>query len=394
MLSQEVQEKLTERLVSRIEETNTYILEKIGNTIKEIGSLTPTQAQQLAQILKYGGTYYDIARQIAKVSGKNVQDIYKIFEEVAKKNKQFARQFYEFRNIPYIPYSQDIALQNQVKSIARITAETYLNISRTEGIGFLFRDLDGQMYFKDIQQAYSDIVDRAVLSIIQGKETYQSEMRRIIKDIGNSGVVLYESGRTRRLDSALRMNILDGMRQVSNQTAKIYAEQYGADGVEISVHTNPAPDHEDIQGRQFTSEQFDILENGGEAEDIKGNVYNGAEKRQISEYNCHHYIFPIVVGVSQPEYTDEQLEEIKKKNQEGFVYEGKHYTMYEGTQLQRKIETEIRRQKETNILAKASGDEELAMQARKKARLLRNKYNELCNVSGLKPKKGRMRVVS
>lgn len=247
MLSQEVEEKLANILVTRIEETNTYILKKIGEVIKQISTLTPSQAYQIAQIFKYGGTYNEIAKELARVSGKNVQDIYKIFEEVAKNNKQFAKQFYKYRGIDYIPYSKDIALQNQANSIARLTADTYLNIANTRGIGFLFRNKDGQMYFKDIQQAYYEIIDRGILAISQGKETFQTEMRRIIKDVGGNGVVIYESGRTRRLDSAVRMNLLDGIRQVSNETAQRFAEEYNADGIEISVHTNPAPDHSDVQ---------------------------------------------------------------------------------------------------------------------------------------------------
>ena len=240
MLSQEVEERLAEHLVNRIEEANSYILKKIGEAIKQISTLTPSQAYQISQILKFGGTYEEIAKELAKVSGKNVQDIYKIFEEVAKDNKEFAKQFYKYRNIDYIPYSKDIALQNQVNSIAKLTADTYLNIANTRGIGFLFEGLDGQLSFKNIQQAYYEIIDRGILSISQGKETFQTEMRRIMKQLGNNGVVLYESGRTRRLDSAVRMNILDGIRQVSNETAQRFAQEYNADGIEISVHSNPA----------------------------------------------------------------------------------------------------------------------------------------------------------
>lgn len=53
MLSQEVEERLAEHLVNRIEETNTYILQKIGEAIKKIGALSPSQAYKLQQILKY-----------------------------------------------------------------------------------------------------------------------------------------------------------------------------------------------------------------------------------------------------------------------------------------------------------------------------------------------------
>lgn len=235
MLSQEVEEKLANVLVSRIEETNTYILKRIGEAIKQISTLTPSQAYQISQILKYGGTYNEIAKELARVSGKNVQDIYKIFEEVAKNNKQFAKQFYQYRGIDYIPYKKDIALQNMVKSLATITADMYRNISNTSVIGFI---QDGT--FKQLQQVYQDTIDKAILSISQGKQDFYSSMRQTLKELGGSGLVQYESGRTRRLDSAVRMNLLDGIRQVSNETAQRFAEEYNADGIEISVHSNPA----------------------------------------------------------------------------------------------------------------------------------------------------------
>lgn len=53
MLSQEVEEKLANILVTRIEEANTYILKRIGEAIKQISTLTPSQAYQIQQILKY-----------------------------------------------------------------------------------------------------------------------------------------------------------------------------------------------------------------------------------------------------------------------------------------------------------------------------------------------------
>ena len=393
-MKQEITEQLADRLVERIEETNAYIYKKIGNVIKTISTLKPSDAYQLSQILKYGGSYEEIARELAKASGKNVQEIYRIFDEVAKNNKQFAKDFYEFRGVQYVPYSQDIALQQQVKSLATLTANTYINIANTKGIGFLFKDLNGQMTFKNIQQSYYEIIDRGILSISQGKETFDTEMRKIMKQLGHNGVVLYDNGRTRRLDSSLRMNLLDGIRLLNQETTKRFGQEYDADGIEISVHSNPAPDHADIQGRQFRIEEYEKLENGQWAKDVNGIEYNGAEKRHIGEYNCYHDIFNIVIGVSKPEYTEEQLKKIQEDNEKGFMYEGKHYTMYEGTQLQRRIELEIRKQKDTQILARAGGKdfEDLAIESEKKIRQLTSKYNELCKTSGLLPKKQRMSV--
>ena len=67
--------------------------------------------------------------------------------------------------------------------------------------------------------------------------------------------------------------------------------------------------------------------------------------------------------------------------------------MYEGSQLQRRIELAIRKQKDTQILARSAGDNELVQQSQLKITQLTHKYNELCNVSGLLPKKQRMQVL-
>lgn len=387
MLNQEAEERLAERLSNRIEEANASILKKIGEAINKISTLSPSQAYQVSQILKYGGSYEEITKELAKVSGKNVQDIYKIFDEVANQNKQFAKDFYKYRGMDFIPYNKDIALQNQVRSIATLTANTYINIARTSMIGLV---VDGQ--FKQLQQAYYDTIDKAMLSVMQGKEDFYSSMRNTLKELGGNGLVQYESGRKVRLDSVVRMNMLDGIRQLNKETNSRFAEEYGADGVEISVHSNPAPDHADIQGRQFSNEEFEELEAGGVAIDVKGNKYDGAERREIEQYNCYHKILHIVLGVSKPQYTDEQLKKIQDDNEKGFEFEGKHYTNYEGTQLQRRLETSIRKQKDTQILAKASGDMELVGESQRKITILTHKYNDLCKASGLLPKKVRVSV--
>lgn len=392
MLSQEIEERLAEILVNRIEEVNTYILEQVGKTIKQIATLKPSDAYRLGQIIKYGGSYEKIAKELSKITGKNIQDIYKIFEEVAKNNKQFAKDFYKYRGIDYIPYEKDLALKYEVNSLATLTANTYMNISNTSGIGYLIEGLDGKLRFRNIQDSYDEIIDRAIIGISQGKTTFQEEMRNALKQMGHNGLVMYQSGRVRRFDSAVRMNILDGIRQLNIETSKRFGSEYGADGVEISVHENPAPDHADIQGRQFSNEQYEILEDGGIATDVKGVKYDGSDKRHIGEYNCYHKIFAIVLGVSEPEYSDKELKEIAKRNEKGFEYEGKKYTMYEGTQLQRKLELEIRKQKDTQILARESGFTDLAEESQRKINQLTRKYNRLCNISGLLPKKQRMSV--
>lgn len=149
-------------------------------------------------------------------------------------------------------------------------------------------------------------------------------------------------------------------------------------------------------GHQFSNKEFEKLQKTGIAKDYNGEIIDIHYKnnyRPISEYNCYHRPFRIVLGISKPLYTKRQLEEIKEKNNDGFDFDGKHYTMYEGTQLQRLIERRIREQKDVQILAKSSGDKELTLQAQTKITQLTTKYKQLVNVSKLPNKlKNRAKV--
>ena len=58
-------------------------------------------------------------------------------------------------------------------------------------------------------------------------------------------------------------------------------------------------------------------------------------------------------------------------------------TVYEGTQLQRKIETRIREEKDLQILARSGGDKEQALFCQTNITDLRRTYLQLCKISGL-----------
>lgn len=395
MLNEQVIDKVIERLVNRIEEGNTYTLKKIGESIKKIGTLSPSKAQELVQVLKYGGDYDKIVNKLAEITELNVKDIYKIFDEVAKNDYNFAKQFYDYRGMKFIPYEENIALQQQVRAIANITAGEYRNLTRS--LAFTKR-VNGRIVYTDLARTYQDTLDKAVLSVIQGKNTFQEQMYSTIKELANSGIksVNYGTNRSMRLDSAVRMQLKGALRNLHNETQEIFGREFGADGVEISVHGNPAPDHAEVQGRQFSNEEFNKFQNDIDAVDYTGKLFpaefDGHDRRSISEYNCYHYTFAIVLGVSEPEYSNKELQEIIDNNEQGFELDGKHYTNYEGTQLQRQLETEIRKQKDIQIMAKASGNDQLIGESQQRITQLTHKYKELSDISGLQTKMQRMRV--
>lgn len=394
MITEKQEEKLVKRLTDRINKANEYFLKSIGNYIKEIKGLSPTKAHQLVQILKYGGNYKQIVKELEKYTDINAKDIEEIFKEYAKKDTMFYEQFYEYRKKPF----KDNLLGDELKALSRVSQKALYDYTRQNVLGFTIRDAkNNAMKFLNLRETYNYVLEEALLNISQGKETFNQGMRNILQEIGRSGLrkVEYESGRSYRLDSVVRMHLKDSLRDLHNRNVELYGEDFDADGYEISVHGYPAEDHEDVQGRQFYKKDYDKLQLTGMAKDVKKRLIDITTKygfRPISTMNCYHYIFPIIVGVNKPLYTDEQLEDIKKENKKGFEYEGQHYSMYEGTQLQRNIERNIREQKDIQILARASGDEELAMSSQKKINLLSKKYKELSDVSTLPTDKKRMSV--
>ena len=407
MLSDEILNKVIERITRRIEQGNTYVLEQIGKSIKQIGTLSPSKAQQLGQLIKYGGDYDKITNKLAEITKLNVKDIKEIFEEVAKNDYQFAKQFYDYRGKKFIPYEQNAALKRQVEALANVTSKEYVNLSRT--LAFT-RQVNGKVVATPLSKMYNEILDKAILSVSQGKTTFQEEMYRVIKELASSGLktIDYDTGRTMRLDSAVRMQMRSALRNLHNEIQELVGKEFDSDGVEISVHLNPAPDHAEVQGRQFSTNQYDEdgkLVKKGEFEKFQSDEravsydgvvfepeFEGHDRRSISEYNCYHYIFAIVLGVSEPEYSNKELRQIINDNEKGFKYEGKHYTNYEGTQLQRQIEIEIRKAKDEQITARAADIPEDISNAQKRITMLTNKYRQLLKASGLPSQLDRARV--
>lgn len=386
MINEELQKKLLSVFDKRFENYNTKVLEELGNIIKQFKDLTPSQAYSLAQQLKYNTTVKDLLNELSKISGLSVKDLKAILEKVAKENLGFADVYYKSRGLETPIYEQNKALQRLVSSVYSISGAEFKNIAKSTGFRLLGDN--GEPLLLDIDETYKYVIDKCVVAISQGKETYQQSVRSTLKQLSSSGVrkIEYESGYSRRLDTSIRQNILDSIRQVSNESQQLFGKEFDSDGIEISTHLNPSPDHSNVQGHQFSNKEYEKLQSTGVATDYNGVVIDIRTKdnfRPISTMNCFHYIFSIVLGVSKPQYSNEELKKIIDDNEKGAELDGKHYTNYELTQIMRKLETKIREQKDLQIMARASDDKDLILQAQTKITQLTNKYKQVVKISGL-----------
>lgn len=375
---------LLERFFNRFNEFNTKTLKKMGETVKQFDGISPSEAHILAQQLKYGTDIDDLLEDLSNLSGKSAKEVDVLLNKVAEQNVDFAETYYKAKNKEFIEYSNNKSLQRYVKSIAKETNEIFKNLSNTKMVGFTWKDNKGNTTFKPLKKIYRDLIDEAVYNISIGTIDYQSAMRNTIKQLADSGVkvndnkISYKSGYSRRIDSSVRQNILTGIRQVNIGVQKQVGKEFGADGVEVSAHFPCADDHLFINGRQFSNKEFERI--------------NNSLDRPVGEYNCRHFVFSIVLGVNQPEYTNKQLRQMEKDSRAIVEYENKKYTKYEATQVQRKLETEIRKQKDRQIIAKSSGNKEEIAKAQEKITQLTHKYTDFSKSAGLEVYKDRLTV--
>lgn len=108
--------------------------------------------------------------------------------------------------------------------------------------------------------------------------------------------------------------------------------------------------------------------------------------------NCRHSFWPYIEGVSEPTYTSKELEDMKGENHK-FTFEGKEYDGYSSTQMQRRIEREIRKLKRRKAAFEAAGQKEDALAAGSRLRILNKEYREFSKAAGLPEQWERMRAI-
>ncbi|MBE6995484.1 MAG: hypothetical protein E7429_01950 [Ruminococcaceae bacterium] len=131
-------------------------------------------------------------------------------------------------------------------------------------------------------------------------------------------------------------------------------------------------------GKQYSDKEYEAL--------------NGSLVRRIGTLNCGHNAFPIILGVNEPQYTKAQLEKFREDNEKGVTVDGRHYTGYEATQMQRKIERSIRAQKRRVLVDETTGDKEKLLTDQIKLQRYKQEYSRFSKAAGLRTEDERAQV--
>ena len=375
-------EQQADLLMSNISGWENSTLQRIGKRINKYGKLSLADIKSINNIAVVKQDMDAITKELAKVTGYNISQIEQMYGELLEEQHLTNQPLYDYRGKKFVPFKDNRELQAIARAYAKTTGETMINLAKTKALCVL--GANGKPI--GMQKYYTDVLDKAVMQVTTGATDFHTAMRDSIIELGGSGVrVDYGGGVTRRLDTVVRQNLLWGAKQASVEYNDMIGEELGCDGIEIDFHANPRPSHEFMQGKQY------VL---GKARTINGIHFESADEalERLQDYGCLHFKTPIICGVSEPVYSDEELKRLNEENAKTYEINGKEVTGYEATQQMRRLETAVRNEKSIRDLARASGDKELVKQCNQKIMGYQFKYNEISEITGISREPKRMSV--
>jgi len=368
MLSERQLEEVLKVFDNRMQEVTDDYIRRMGEHIRDIGRLTDSDVHRLTQMKRVNANVEAIKRAIAAAAEASMADVEAVFRAAAESDERFAETIFGEDHTPPVKISPiktiSSPLERVLKAQLRVTAQELANLSRTTLLS----------------NAYRTAVDVAVQAVQSGLTSYDTAVRAALREAAKEGLrVEYPSGLTRRLDTAIRQNVLDGVRALNQDVLKQIGKEYGADGVEISAHALCAEDHLPYQGLQMSNKEFNRLQ-------------TLILDRPFGLWNCKHTVFPIILGVTPPAHSKEELAMYREYSTEAITIDGVTKSRYEWTQEQRRIETTIREQKHIANIYKASGDDMMRRETQRNINRLNDEYDLISRTAGLYRHPERMAV--
>ena len=382
----EILDVLPEELAELFRGLENTLLTEICSRLKAADQLNEVTVQDIRALRSHGIDLKEIKKAIRKTTGISEQKLNKLLNDVVERNQKY---YTEVIDLAHVTQPETLVDAATIAAIQAQTLDTFRNM--TASMGFL---VDSGRTMLPPAKAYQWALDNAAMQVQSGAISYNQAIKTAVQQLAQSGlkVVDYESGHRDQIDVAARRAVMTGVNQICAKYTEQSAEYLNTPYFEVSAHAGardkpgPSPwsSHKDWQGKVYSTRSNDIYPNIYE---VCGLGYvDGLEGA-----NCRHRRFSWVEGVSERTYTDEQLAHIDDGL--GCTFDGKKYTAYEATQMQRRVERQIRAQKRLVNAYKAAGLTDDATVANIKLRRLNAKYREFSKAAGLPEQKERLKAL-
>nr|DAE52941.1 MAG TPA: minor capsid protein [Bacteriophage sp.] len=352
------------------------LLIEICSRMKLRDELNEVTVQDIKALRSHGIDLKEIENAIRKATGISEKKLNELIDDVVERNQKY---YTELIALAHITQPETLVSVEDTWAIYEQTKQTMRNITRS--MGFL---VDAGRTMLPPAKAYQWALDNAVMQVQSGAINYNQAIKTAVKQLADSGlkVVDYESGHRDQIDVAARRAVMTGVNQICAKYTEQSAEYLETPYFEVSAHAgardipgkSPWSSHKAWQGLVYSTRSNDIYPS---IYDVCGlGAVDGLEGA-----NCRHRRNVWVEGVSERTYTDEQLAHID--DDLGCEFDGKNYTAYEATQMQRRVERQIIKQKRFVTAYKASEQKDEYYAAKAKLVRLNAKYKSFSEAAGL-----------
>ena len=338
MLPPSYLDQMPDAFVQLWQQVEDAILQDVARRIGKMDKVTPTANWQLWRYQQTEAVRNDVVKLLAKYTGKSETAIRKLLLQAATEAMEREDAIYYHYDMEPPPFEENAALNNLLDAGARQTCGTWQNLTATTA--------------NTVTGAFERTLDAAWLKVSTGAFDYKTAVKQAVDSLADDmPMVTYPSGHTDSIEVAARRAVLTGVNQTTGKLQVARMDEMGCEFVETTAHGGARPSHAEWQGRRF---------HRGGAVDYKGRHYPDFEAATgygtgagLCGWNCRHTFFAVFPELGDPpQWTQEQLRELNARNIE---WNGKKYTAYEISQMQRARERNVRRWKKRYLAEDAAG---------------------------------------
>ena len=338
MLPPSYLDQMPDAFVQLWQQVEEQILQDVARRIGKMDAVTPTANWQLWRYQQTEAVRNDVVKLLAKYTGKSEAAIRKLLLQTATEALEREDAIYYHYDMEPPPFEESAALNNLLDAGARQTCGTWQNLTATTA--------------NTVTGAFERTLDAAWLKVSTGAFDYKTAVKQAVDSLADDmPMVTYPSGHKDSIEVAARRAVLTGVNQTTGKLQVARMDEMGCEFVETAAHGGARPSHAEWQGRRF---------HRGGAVDYKGKHYPDFEAATgygtgagLCGWNCRHTFFAVFPELGDPpQWTQEQLRELNARNIE---WNGKKYTAYEISQMQRARERNVRRWKKRYLAEDAAG---------------------------------------
>lgn len=388
----ELLDALPEELAELFRGLEDTLLDEICSRLALKDQLNEVTAQAIRALRSHGIDTKEIERAIRKTSGISEQKLKELFDDVIARNQKY---YTDVIDMVGLTQPETLVDASVIAAIRAQTLDEFHNI--TASMGFL---VDNGRIMLRPAKAYQWALDSAALRIQTGAISYNQAIKPAVQQLAKSGIktVNYESGHVDQIDVAVRRAVMTGVNQICDQYTNQSAEYLETRYFEVSAHSgardkpgaSPWSSHKDWQGKVYYQSENGEIDPLGLYDDLVATTGYGYVDG-LTGANCRHHKYPFIPGVSERTYTDDQLKHIDDGL--GCEFQGKKYSAYEATQMQRRTEHTIRKLKRKKAGYNAAGLENDERAVNICIQSLNRQYKAFSKAAGLPEQRERMKVL-